>query len=502
MTATKVLNRNWILAALMLTMTLAAMDTTIVSTAIPEIVADLGGFSKFSWVFSIYLLAQTVTIPVYGKLSDLYGRKRILIFGIILFLIGSLTSGLAWNIETLILFRGFQGLGAGSIMATVNTIAGDIYTVEERAKIQGFLSSIWGISAILGPAIGGALTEYVHWRWIFLINLPLGIIAILFLIKYFHEKVKVHKTKIDYPGATLIIITLSLLFIFLLESGQSWQWISIESGSLLFLILLLSYITYRIEDKKEHAIIPIWIWRNKTIAFTNLAIIAMGIVMMGPDTLLPTFSQAALGIGTIASGFILGSMSIGWPTASALSGKLYLKIGFKNTSIIGASIVITACIFFLLIPKPQPIYLLVVNQIMIGAGFGLLSTPSLVGIQSMVQWEQRGVVTGSNIFARNLGQSIGAALVGAIFNNSLSQQIETNENIKELKPEQVLTQIKSSSANDSLKLILKDIVNNATHHVYWGLLFFSLIIILFLFAIPNKKNRAKDALKLTKNKAQ
>ena len=214
------------MAALMLTMMLAAMDSTIVSTAIPHIVSDLGGFTKFSWVFSIYLLAQTVTIPLYGKFADIYGRKRILIFGIVVFLIGSATSAAAWNIGTLIAFRGLQGLGAGSIMATVNTIAGDIYSMEERAKVQGLLSSIWGVSAILGPALGGALAEYVNWRWIFLINLPIGAVSIFFLLAFFREKIVVSSPKIDYKGALLILCTLSLLFVFLLEGGQSWPWIS------------------------------------------------------------------------------------------------------------------------------------------------------------------------------------------------------------------------------------------------------------------------------------
>lgn len=184
----KVQKRGWILAALMLTMMLAAMDITIVSTAIPQIVSDLGGFNKFTWVFSIYLLAQTVTIPLYGKFSDMFGRKRILIFGIVVFLLGSATSAMAWNIGSLIAFRGVQGLGAGSIMATVNTIAGDIYSVKERAKIQGYLSSIWGVSAIVGPALGGALAEFVNWRWIFLINLPIGILSVVFLVLFFKKK--------------------------------------------------------------------------------------------------------------------------------------------------------------------------------------------------------------------------------------------------------------------------------------------------------------------------
>src|SRR5690554_1167436 len=177
----KKLKRKWILFALMMTMVLAAMDNTIVATAIPQIVGDLGGFSLFSWLFSIYLLVQTITIPLYGKLSDLLGRKPIIIFGIIVFLIGSGACGFAWNMPSLIVFRGIQAIGAGAIMATVSTIAGDIYTIEERARVQGWFSSVWGISAILGPALGGALADYVSWRWIFFINIPFGIISILLI---------------------------------------------------------------------------------------------------------------------------------------------------------------------------------------------------------------------------------------------------------------------------------------------------------------------------------
>lgn len=369
-----------------MTMMLAAMDSTIVSTAIPHIVSDLGGFSKFSWVFSIYLLAQTVTIPLYGKFTDIFGRKKILIFGIILFLIGSATCATAWNIGSLIAFRGLQGLGAGSIMATVNTIAGDIYTLEERGKVQGYLSSIWGISAIVGPALGGALAEYAHWRWIFLINIPIGALSIYLLLRFFKENKQTVIPSIDYKGAPLIMATLGLFFVFILEGGQSWSWTSVNSIALLAIVVVLALMTYKTERKSQNAIMPAWLWRNRTFAFTNLAMAGMGIVMMGPETFLPTFAQASLGLGAITSGFILASMSIGWPTASALSARVYMKIGFRETSIIGTIILLVATVGFLFIPHPQPIYLLVLNQILIGAGFGLLSTPALVGIQSLVGW--------------------------------------------------------------------------------------------------------------------
>ena len=479
-------NRGWVLAALMLTMMLAAMDSTIVSTAIPHIVSDLGGFTKFSWVFSIYLLAQTVTIPLYGKFADIYGRKRILIFGIIIFLIGSATSGAAWNIGTLIAFRGLQGLGAGSIMATVNTIAGDIYSIEERAKIQGLLSSIWGVSAIIGPALGGALAEYVNWRWIFLINLPIGAVSIFFLLAFFKEKIVQASLKIDYKGAILILLTLSLLFVFLLEGGQTWAWLSLPSFVLFFAVLLLVYLSFRIEGSSPHAIMPVWLWRNKTMAFTNLAIMGMGIVMMGPETYLPTFTQASLGVGTIASGFILTSMSFGWPVASALSGKFYMRIGFRNTSLIGTAFVFFACAGFLFIPHPQPIYLLVIDQVLLGAGFGFLFTSSLVGLQSMVEWDRRGVVTGANIFSRNLGQSLGASVVGAIFNNSLMKQLTNAPSGFSFSTDNMLKTLHSSELSETARVFLSEAINNSMRHIYWGLILFTAVIFIFLYLVPYK----------------
>lgn len=480
------LKRGWILAALMLTMTLAAMDITIVSTVIPQIVSDLGGFNKFTWVFSIYLLAQTVTIPLYGKLSDLYGRKRILIFGIIVFLIGSATSAAAWNITALIAFRGIQGLGAGSIMATVNTIAGDIYSVKERARIQGYLSSIWGISAILGPALGGALAEYVNWRWIFIINLPFGALAIVFLVLFLKEKIEKHKTKVDVKGAVLILITLSAFLIFLLEGGQNWPWFSWQNLFFLLAIILLAIWTYKVEKNTSNAIMPLSLWKNKTLAYTSLGMAGMGIVMMGPETFLPTFTQASLGLGVIASGFVLASMSIGWPTASSLSGRLYLRIGFRETSLIGASVVFLSCVGFLLIPRPQPIYLLVINQITLGAGFGLLSTPSLVGPQSMVPWRQRGMVTSGIVFSRNLGQSIGTAIFGAVFNNSLNRQIKDFSGDTSFSTHNIMQILQNPEIPGATKEFLRSAINSSMRNIYVALVLFAVCTFFFIYKVPHR----------------
>ena len=391
-------HRTWILVALMLTMSLAAMDSTIVATAIPQIVGDLGGFSLFSWLFSIYLLIQTITIPVYGKLADIYGRKPILIIGIIIFLVGSATCGVAWNMNSLIFFRGLQAVGAGAIMATVNTIAGDIYTIQERAKIQGWLSSVWGVSAILGPTLGGAFAQYASWRWIFFINIPIGIASIILISTFLHEIKPEKRAPIDWKGATGMLITGTVIMFGLLQGGQSWPWFSVNTLAIIIISALLIWITLRIESRSKEPILPKWVWRKPVILGANLATIGMGMMTMAPSMYLPIFAQSVTGVGAIAAGFILASMSLTWPLSSGLSGKLYLRIGFRNTAICGTIIAIIGASSFLFMGFPGPIWALVAMQLMMGAGFGLISTPLMVGVQSTVAWGQRGVVTGSSMF--------------------------------------------------------------------------------------------------------
>src|SRR5690554_790090 len=368
------MRKDLVLIALMLTMSLAAMDNTIVATAIPQIVGDLGGFSLFSWLFSIYLLVQTITIPVYGKLADIYGRKPILIFGVIVFLIGSATCGAAWDMVSLIAFRGIQAVGAGAIMATVNTIAGDIYTIRERAKIQGWLSSVWGVSAILGPAIGGFFADYISWRWIFFINIPLGLAAIFLISKYLYENVTLKSHKVDWAGAIAMLITGSVLMFGLLQGGQSWDWFSWQTAVIIAIGIVLILITIQIEKKAEEPILPGWVWKKRVIVGANLATIGMGVATMGPSMYLPVFAQSVTGLGAMAAGFILASMSITWPLSSGLSGRLYLRVGFRNTALVGICIVILGALIFLSMPFPGPVGTLILVQMTLGTGFGLITT--------------------------------------------------------------------------------------------------------------------------------
>lgn len=267
-------SRRAVTAALMLAMGLSALDSTIISTAVPQIVADLGGFSVFSWLFSGYLLAVTVTLPVYGKLSDTFGRKPVLVVGAALFLLGSLLCALAWDMGSLIAFRIVQGLGGGALQGTVQTLAADLYPLKERPKIQSKLSTVWAVSAVAGPGVGGALAAYADWRWIFLINLPLGAAALWLLVRHLHEPAResTGRPRIDWAGALTIFASGGALLMALVQGGVAWDWFSWPSVTLLGTGVALIAVLVLIERRAAEPIIPGWVWRRRTIAAVNLAL--------------------------------------------------------------------------------------------------------------------------------------------------------------------------------------------------------------------------------------
>lgn len=487
---TKPTSRAWILAALMSTMMLAAMDATIVSTAVPQIVGDLGGFSLFTWVFSIYMLSQTVMIPIYGKLADQFGRKPILIVGTVIFLAGSALCAAAWNMPALIGARVVQGIGAGAVMATVNTLAGDLFSIQERAKIQGWLSSVWGLSAIAGPSLGGFFAEYLSWRWIFLVNLPVGVISLSLISVFLHEKVEKKKHHIDYLGAFCIAVTVASLVFCLLQGGLSWPWYSWQTAALLTSFLLFFILTLAVEKRAKEPIMPGWLWQNRVLVGANLCMIAMGIMMMGPIAYLPMFAQSVHGMGTIAAGFVLAVMSIGWPVASSFSGKLYLTMGFRSTAWLGLSFILSASLLFCLLPEDAPSYLLVLEQLLIGAGFGLVSTPLLVGSQAIVGWGQRGVVTSGNMFSRYLGQTLGAAVFGALFNWVLANKLlHAPSDLAANLPDDindVVSVLHQLDANSSSAAYLKTALYDATGAIYFGVFAFAVLAVLFVAITPKR----------------
>ena len=464
-------HRTPVLIALMVTMALSAMDNTVVATVIPQIVRDLGGFSLFSWVFSAYLLTQTVTIPVYGKLADLWGRKPVLIAGTLIFLLGSALSAASWNMVSLIAFRALQGLGAGSIMATVNTLAGDLYDLEERGRVQGWLSSVWGISAVVGLTLGGSLAQYVSWRWIFLINLPLGAAAITLIARYLHEKVARARHRIDVAGAVLILLAAGTLIFWLVQGGVAWPWLSARSVLVFAVAALAAVAAVVVERRAAEPIMPPWFWTRRVLSGSGLAAFGLGLLVIGPTTFLATYGQAVLGLGAVAAGAVLATMSVGWPAASAVSAKFFLRIGFRDTELTGALICLAGIGFFLIPGGSGTVWAPVVSTLVLGFGLGLISVCSVVAPQSMVRWHQRGVVTGAVMFSRYLGQSLGAAAFGAVVNATLAGRLRTAPAELQARLPDHVDQVgpaltRPGSLGQQAAAYLRDAITAATNQVY------------------------------------
>ncbi|MFG2889699.1 MFS transporter [Streptomyces sp. NPDC048248] len=417
----------------MLGMALAALDSTIIATAIPQIVGDLGGFSVFSWLFSGYLLAVTVTLPVYGKLSDTFGRKPILVTGIVLFLVGSLACAGAWNMASLIAFRVLQGLGGGALQGTVQTIAADLYPMKERPKIQAKLSSVWATSAVAGPALGGLLAAYADWRWIFLVNLPVGAVALWLILRHFVEDPRrgtgseagapVRRARVDWPGALAIFACGGLLLTALVQGGVAWPWLSAPSLLLFAGSAVCATATVLIERRAAEPIIPGWVWRRRTIAAVNLALGALGLLMVAPTVFLPTYAQSVLGLGPIAAGFVLSVMTLSWPVSAALSSHVYNRIGIRNCAVIGIGAAGLILLVFPLLPYPGAAWQPALIMLALGAALGLFQLPLIIGVQSSVGYAERGTATASILFCRQVGQSIGAALFGAVANATLNDRL-------------------------------------------------------------------------------
>ncbi|MFE8941819.1 MFS transporter [Streptomyces sp. NPDC000963] len=418
--------RGPVVAALMLGMGLAAIDGTIVSTAVPQIVGDLGGLAVFSWLFSGYLLAVTVTLPVYGKLSDTFGRKPVLVAGVVLFLIGSLLCAAAWNMASLIAFRVVQGLGGGALQGTIQTIAADLYPLKERPKIQAKLSSVWAASAVAGPAAGGLLAGYADWRWIFLINLPVGLVALWLICRYLVEPERTApraRVRIDWAGALCVFATGVLLLTALVQGGVAWPWLSAPSLGLLGGAAALGAVTVLVERRAAEPIIPGWVWRRRTIAAVNLALGALGLLMVAPTVFLPTYAQSVLGLGPIAAGFVLSVMTLSWPLSAALSNRVYTRIGFRLTAVLGISGALLVLLAFPLLPFPGEPWQPALLMLLLGAALGLFQLPLIVGVQSTVPYGERGTTTASVLFCRQVGQSVGAAVFGAVANGVLAARL-------------------------------------------------------------------------------
>lgn len=409
--------RGPLLISVMLSTGLVAVDSTVLATAVPSIVGELGGFHQFPWLFSAYLLGQAVTTPIYAKLSDVFGRKPVMLFGIGLFLIGSILCAVSWNMLALIAFRAVQGLGAGAVQPTAITIVGDVYTVAERARVQGYLASVWAVSSVVGPMLGGAFSQLGIWRGVFLINIPLCLVAAWMFNRHFHETVTRRHRSVDSLGALLLASAMTALVLGVLGGGQSWAWNSAPSiGAFTAgVVLLVAFVL--VERRAPEPILPLWVFSRRLLCATTIVAFGVGAILMGLTSYVPTFLEGSLGVEPIVAGLALAALTVGWPATASIAGKFYLRWGFKRTSVGGAALVIVGASALAATVHAPNVALTAIACFVIGGGMGLLAVPTLIAAQSSVEWDERGVVTGNNMFARSLGSAIGVAVFGAIANS-------------------------------------------------------------------------------------
>jgi EmrB/QacA subfamily drug resistance transporter len=477
--------RPLVVLSIMIATFMGAIEATIVATAMPRIVGELGGFAYYSWVFAAFLLAQTTTTVIYGKLADIFGRKPSLILGISLFLFGSLLCGFAWSMPSLILFRLLQGLGAGAIQPITSTVVGDLYKLEERGRVQGLISSVWATSAVVGPLAGGIIVDNVSWAWIFWVNIPIGFMAIAGFILFLKETVE-HKARcIDYLGATLFSVAIVSLLTLLTETRARLS--TLVGLGVVFIVSALLFL--RQEAGAAEPMISLPLWSRRLIATCNIATLLAGMALIGLTTVLPLYVQGVLGRSPIVAGFTLTALVVGWPLAVSLSGRFFKAFGIRNTLRGGGLMFPLGAAFLLsLTPQSQPA-LAGVGSFVMGFGMGLLSLTSIVLIQDSVEWSMRGSATASNIFARSLGNTLGATVLGAILNIGIAHFAtgETAGRIHEVleRPSGL-----SDAAGDP---VLQDVLARALHLTYWGVLALALLAFAMSWLIPIERGRPRGS---------
>jgi EmrB/QacA subfamily drug resistance transporter len=404
----------------MFSLFLASMEGTVVATAMPTIVGQLGGLSIYSWVFSIYLLTSTTTVPIYGKLSDIYGRKIVYLISMGLFMLGSILCGQARSMEQLIIFRAVQGIGAGGVLPLAFTIIGELFSLEQRARMQGYFSAIWGISAVIGPLIGGFLVDQVTWQWVFYINIVPGLLAMIAVAVSWRDAKRdgAKKVVVDYLGAAFLTLGVLTLLLGLDELGSPLAWGFLSASALLFGAFVWA------ERRAADPILPFGLFRDRLFTVSILHGVMAGWALFGSINYIPLFVQAVLGASATQAGISLTPQSLGWTVASIIGSRLLLKMGYRTLALIGMALLAAGMFFMSRIGVHASELQIMLYTTLMGIGMGLSVPAFLIAVQSTVRRDQLGVATSTIQFSRSIGGTLGVTVMGAFLTSRLATTLD------------------------------------------------------------------------------
>jgi EmrB/QacA subfamily drug resistance transporter len=404
------------MAGVLLAMFLGSLDQTIVSAAMPRIVADLSGFSQYAWVTTAYIIASAVVIPITGKLTDMYGRKPFYIAGLVIFTLASVLSGFSQNMLQLILFRGLQGIGAGIMMSNAFTVIGDLFPPAQRGKYQGIVSSVFGLSAVIGPVLGGFLTDHYSWNWIFFINVPLGL-AVIVLFAFFFPDFRPERTphRVDYAGMATLALGVVSLLVALSWGGTEYAWLSWQVAGLLAVAMVLLLLFLRIENRSPEPVIPPSLMKNRIVAVSEAAVFLTAFGLFGTIMFVPLFFQGVLGATATASGSYFIAMTLGQVSGAFISGQLLSRAGghYRVLGAVGIAMSGSGMLLMSLMSPATSFGVATFNIVLTGVGIGITMPLYTIAVQNAVPYSVLGVATSSVPFTRSVGGSIGLAVLGA-----------------------------------------------------------------------------------------